>query len=183
MKYAHVIDNQGISPLMWAADRGDVEIFRMIAEKIEESMHPIGLLSTIQLKRACKTMLMMACGTPTTETVRRDPNSTDLVSLMINSGFSPYTKDDKGRTALHHVVQSERRGIHETIMILLSSVPVNILSYLDMKVDNGMTPLHSACKTAKYVAAHSLLDIPDINTNVVCVEGGTPLHECVRRGW
>ena len=93
------------------------------------------------------------------------------------------TRDDQGQTALHHAVLSQRDGRNETIRVLLRSVPVHKLSYLDMKDDNGMTALHLACKEGEHDCAMQLVNIPDIKINVVDVYGRTILHECVHRGW
>ena len=193
VKYANVIDNKGNSPLMIAADRGSLIIFRMIVDKIslingesspsDVAMFPTGLHSTIHVKRNGQTLLMIACGM-STDSIHTLSNSEGVVEFLIGCGFSPQTKDHKGRTALHHAAESVRRGIHFTIDILLRSVTVHKLSYVEMKDDNGMTALQLACREGDENDATivKLLSIPGININVVDVDGRTILHECVRRG-
>ena len=173
----NVLDNNGESALMVAADRGDVEIFFMINRKLEEARLPIRLLSNIHVNGAGKTLLMRACN----NMYRTNKKSYDLVRMLLDAGFDPYVKDHQGRTALHHAVQSKLLTTNATVLMLLESRPENTLVHVKDK--DGNTALHLACiKTNCSTVVVSTLLAHGARASDTNLKLETPLHTTARLG-
>jgi ankyrin repeat protein len=176
------IDRQHMTPIMIAASRGDVEIFKLIAAKFkhEGPYNPLrGSNSTFHVTPNGETLLMMACNKPSRHC---SPGINDvsilLVDLLIEKGFDPSVVDHKGRTALHYVAQSNRVDAHNTVLKIIRSVPND--AFVHQKDLYGNTALHIACKNddgndvVRSLLNHGAL-VSDTNLNME-----TSLHVAVR---
>jgi ankyrin repeat protein len=188
---ADPLNNKGESPLMIAAERGRLDMFLMIINKLQESINPIRLLSNTHVNREGKTLLMIACSQPSTplggafritKSMKMiDQKSSNLVQWLLCEGFDPYSKDHEGRTALHHAVQSGRLDVNETVLKLLESRPKNTLVHMEDK--GGNTALHLACtKKNGSTAVVSILLAHGARTSDINFKLETPLHTSARSG-
>ena len=176
--------------LMVAAGRGNVEIFLLIARKLDSPGQnpPIGLHSDIHVKQDGETLLMMASKASYTRYMRPNvaENASNIVKLLLAENFDPYFRDNRNRTALHYAVEAHARvgnvsNICETMLALIGAVPENTL--VCMKDIDGNTALHNACATIfhneqviQFLLEHGAMTT-DINFKME-----TPLHKAALHG-
>ena len=176
--------------LMVAAGRGNLDIFQLIARKLNSpgQNHPIGLHADIHVKQDGENLLMMACKARYTRLNLRKPveKSSDIVKFLLNENFDPCFRDNRDQTALHYAVKSSARvnnvsDIFETMSALFADVPANTLVHI--KDISGNTALHKACATI----FHSEQIIPFLlehgaRTTDINLKMETPLHKAARHG-
>jgi ankyrin repeat protein len=176
------IDRQNRTPIMIAASRGDVEIFKLIAAKIaqESPYNPLSRSNSgFHVTPNGETLLMMACNKASNLcTLGINDVSILLVELLLASGFDPSTVDHKGRTALHYVAQSNRVDAHVTGLKIIGPEPNK--EFVCQQDLDGNTALHIACKNrdgkdvVEFLLRNGAL-VSDTNFNME-----TPLHIAVR---
>jgi ankyrin repeat protein len=170
------------TPLMIAAQRGDLKIFRSINEKLEtKTYHPIGLRSPHHVKEGGETLLMMA--SRDYQRMFGEDNYVpciNIVNFLLQNDFDPRIQDEDGKTALHYALLCRKtdREIFETVLMLIQCVPKNSLIHL--KDNNGDTALHLASEADRSDSVIPLLLANGAMVSDTNLKGETPLHIAFR---
>jgi serine/threonine-protein phosphatase 6 regulatory ankyrin repeat subunit B len=184
------MDENFETALMVAAGRGNIEIFLLIARKLDspEQNPPIGLHADIHVKQDGENLLMMACKAQYTRYRRSDvaENSSNIVKLLLTENFNPYFRDDRHQTALHYVTKAHIHFLNvsdicETMSALIGAVRENTLVH--MKDIDGNTTLHQAC--AEFIDGEHIIPFlleHGARTTDINLKMETPLHKAARHG-
>ena len=114
------------------------------------------------------------------------------INLLVQCGAKRHTQDKMGRTPVHAFIVSDRmtlirynprfsRDILYPLALLTDELNYKRkLSYLEIKDNEGNTPLMSACKMQNQIIIEALIKNEGININAVDNNGSTVIHECVQ---
>ena len=162
-------DNNGWTPLRWAASEGHADVARLLVDAGAD-VNARGLLDwAASHNRAEMARLLIDLGADVNaRTSSWRPlhfaafgNSAKVARLLIDEGADVNAKDSGGRTPLHRVSNAEVARL-----LIDEGVGVNA------KDDGGRTPLHSASNAE---VARLLID-EGADVNAKDDQGQTPLH-------
>ncbi|KAJ3688242.1 hypothetical protein LUZ61_017406 [Rhynchospora tenuis] len=161
-----------VSPLHIVSANGHLELLSML---LDQSVNPD------LLNRHKQTPLMLAAMN----------GKIECVNKLLEAGANILMFDSlNGRTCLHHAAYYGHTDCLKAILSAAQSSPVahswGFARYVNLKDDNGATPLHLASRQGRAVSVHILLDngaIVSSPTGSYGFPGSTPLHLAARGGW
>ena len=187
----HVVDSEGASVLVLAAQQGQIYMIEMLAEQgldvnkgDDEGRTPLhaaaaggqleSVLTLLRLGgRESMTKVAGTFGTPLHQAVAGGHK--DMVSLLLNEGCAIHEVDSEGASVLHYAAQNGQ--IHIIELWAKKGLDVNIGD------NDGWTPLHRAAANGQHESVRALLRLGGRESMTkVAGKCGTPLHQAVAKG-
>ncbi|URE29365.1 Ankyrin repeat-containing protein [Musa troglodytarum] len=154
-------DNNGNSPLHFAASTSDLEMVKLLLEKDAS-------IARLQDNDGASAIHVAAsCGRVTT-IKHLDKVCPDCVELM----------DNEGRSFLHVAIEKKRRAVIE--YVIRSPHLMDLLNQPDKK---GNTPLHAAALSGNLAVTRMLSSNKNIKKSAMNNDGHTALDVTMRRTW
>lgn len=101
-----------------------------------------------------------------------------VVKDAIQKGADPFTRDSKGGSVLHYIIQSSFGYPKESISAMIDFITAKGIN-INTKDNDGATPLHWAAYKGYDEAIRLLID-KGASINETDVNGSTPLHDAAR---